>query len=245
MRTEEFIEKVSQESKDNARFEELKRGLPLGEDMGGNIVLAQKRLKPIVVRNTCVTGVGKTNFIRRLLITLSCLFDGDEACFFVLSPHTEYGELLRLSGGNFVVPYIRNKDDLALATAGLKELLTIQQNNAGRPRVILVLDGLDTLPDCNANGDLGEYSSFFELCMRNPDVDVICGADLAKSIFAGFPGPFLGMGNCLVTMREPGKADVTYVGNDSSLSLPMPIVYPSEPTVMESIIFLTALPSNE
>ena len=43
MRTEEFIEKVSQESKDNARFEELKRGLPLGEDMGGNIVLAQKR----------------------------------------------------------------------------------------------------------------------------------------------------------------------------------------------------------
>ena len=79
MRTEEFIEKVSQESKDNARFEELKRGLPLGEDMGGNIVLAQKRLKPIMVRNTCVTGVGKTNFIRRLLITLSCLFDGDEA----------------------------------------------------------------------------------------------------------------------------------------------------------------------
>ena len=244
MRTEELIRKISQESKDNARFEELKTGLPLGEDMGGNVVLAQKRVKPMTVRNTCVTGKGKTSFIRRLLITLSCLYDRDEACFFVISPHVEYGELLRLSAGDFTVPYIKSREDVELAKRTLKELVRIRESNVGCPRLFLVLDGLDELSDCNKSGNLEEYSSIFELFMRMSDVDVICGADLAKSIFAGFPGTFLGAGNCLVTTGEEGKADVTYVGDDTSLSLPLPIVYPSEPTVMESIIYLNALPAN-
>ena len=130
MRTEELIRKISQESKDNARFEELKTGLPLGDDMGGNVVLAQKRGKPMTVRNTCVTGKGKTSFIRRLLITLSCLYDRDEACFFVISPHVEYGELLRLSAGDFTVPYIRSREDVELAKRTLKELLRIRESNA-------------------------------------------------------------------------------------------------------------------
>ena len=244
MRTEEFIQAVSEQSKENERFEQLKTGLPLGKDMGGNIVLAQKRLKPLTVRNTCVTGVGRSNFLRRFLITLSCLYDRDEASFFVLSPHTDYGELLRLGSADFTVPYVRNKSDILLATETLKELLRMREDGKEYPRLFLVLDGLDELPDCNKNSDFEEYRNLFDLLMRKPNVDVICGVDLGRSIFSGYPGAFLGIGNCLVTTRESGKADVTYVNDDSSLTLPMPIVYPSSPTVMESIIYLNALPAD-
>ena len=71
MRTEEFIQKISKQAKDNARFEDLKKGIPLGEDMSGEVVLAQKSEQVYTVRNTCVTGSNKTQFIRRLLISLA------------------------------------------------------------------------------------------------------------------------------------------------------------------------------
>ena len=71
---------------------------------------------------------------------------------------------------------------------------------------------------------------------------MICGTDLMRSIFSGFPGAFVGVGNCLVSLREEGKADVTYVNDDASMSLPIPIHYPSAPLVMETIIYLNALP---
>jgi hypothetical protein len=244
MRTEEMIEKISKEAKDNVRFEELKMGVPLGINAAGEIVLAQKRLKPVTVRNTCVTGANKTQFIRRLLITLSCINIADEACFIVLSPNAEYGELLRLGSVDFTVPYIRTKADVAQAMATLKELLYMRETGGGYPHIFLVLDGLESLTDCNKNSDLEEYSAILDLFMRRTDVDVICGVDLGRSIFAGCPGTFLGKGNCLVTARESGKADVTYVNEDASLTLPMPITYANEPTVMESIIYLNALPVN-
>ena len=244
MRTEEFIASVSKLSKENEKFEELRKGIPIGEDVTGNIVLAQKREKVLTVRNVCVTGVGRTNFIRRLVITLACLYEKEEACFLVLSPHGEYGELLRLHNADVTAPYIRNKEDLNEAVDTLKELIRMRETGKGYPRLILVLDGLDSLEECNKNGDLQEYREIFELLMRKPNVQVITGADLMRSIFSGYPGAFLGVGNCLVTTREEGKADVTYVHDDSSLSLPIPIRYPSEPTVMESVIFLNALPTS-
>ena len=243
MRTEELIKAISGQSTDNDRFEELKSGMPIGQDMSGNLVLAQKRVKPFTVRNTCVTGVGKTNFIRRMLITLSCLYEREEASFFVLSTSTDYGELIRLSSADFTVPYMRTKEDLTQAVSTLKELIRMREYGKGYPHLFVVMDGLDELPDCNKNGDLEEYRDVFELLMRKPDVDIICGADLGKSIFAGFPGAFLGIGNCLVTTRESGKADVTYVNDDATLSLPIPGHYPSEPSVMETIIYLNALPT--
>ena len=118
----------------------------------------------------------------------------------------------------------------------------MREYGAGYPRLFVIVDGLDDLPDCNGNNDLTEYREIFDLLMRKSDVELISGVDLARSIFAGYPGAFLGIGNCLVTIREEGKADVTYVNDDSSMSLPAPITYPSEPTVMESIIYFNALP---
>ena len=113
MRTEEFIQLVSRETEENERFEELRKGLPIGVDEGGKILLAQKQEKTLTVRNTCVTGAGRTNYIRRLIMTTSCLYEKNEACFFILSPKLEYGDLLRLYSVDVTVPYIRDKKDLS------------------------------------------------------------------------------------------------------------------------------------
>ena len=244
MRTEELIQKISREAEDNARFEELRKGLPLGEDANGEIVLAQKSAQTYTVRNTCVTGSNKTQFIRRLLITLSCMHDAKDACFIVLSPHVEYGELLKLIGCDFTIPYIRKKESLIPVMKTLKELIFMRENGTGYPRLFLVLDGLETLETGKKSMDLAEYSAILEMFMRMPNVEMICGMDLGRSIFAGCPGTFLGRGNCLVTARENGKADVTYVNDDTSLTTPLTITYPSDPTVMESIIYLNSLPTN-
>ena len=243
MRTEEFIQKISQQAEDNARFEEVRKGIPLGENASGEIVLAQKGAQPYTVRNTCVTGSNKTPYLRRLLISLASLYEAKDACFIVLSPHVEYGELLRLKSMDVTVPYIHTKADLDLAVATIKELLSQREEGAGYPHLFIVLDGLEELEGCNRNGDLEEYRDVFELFTRREDVDMICGAELMRSIFSGFPGAFVGVGNCLISLREEGKADVTYVNDDASMSLPIPIHYPSEPPVMETIIYLNALPT--
>lgn len=244
MKMDEFITSLSALSENDEKFEELRRGLPLGVDVVGNVVLSQKRERPLTVRHTCVTGVGRSGYIRRMLIAASCLYEKSEICFFVISPRTEYGELLRLRSIDITVPYINTKSDLGLAVDTIKELLRQREYGSGYPRLIIVLDSLEELPDCNVNGDLEEYREIFDLFARRADVDVITGADLMKSIFSGYPGAFVGVGNCIVSLREEGKADVTYVDDDASLSLPTPMHYPAEPSITETVIFLNSLPKN-
>ncbi len=244
MRSDAFMSAISAQSGEDEQFEKLKKGLPLGEDTVGNILISQKREKPLTVRNTCVTGVCRGEFIRRLLLTVSCLYEKSEACFFILSPKTEYGELLRLRSMDVTVPYISTQSDLRMAVETIKELLRQRDFGRGYPHLFLVLDGLEELPDCNRNGDLEEYRKIFDFFTRRTDVDIICGADLMRSIFSGYPGAFVGVGNCLVTIRESGKADVTYVGDDASLSLPIPMRYPNEPSLTETIISFNALSAS-
>ncbi|MBQ9714234.1 MAG: hypothetical protein IJV83_02815 [Clostridia bacterium] len=245
MDMESFITSISTASEDEKKLEELRTGLPLGTDVVGNIVLSQKRERPLTVRHTCVTGGSRSGFIRRFLIAVSCLYQREEACFFVLSPRTEYGELLRLKNMDVTVPYILSKSDLSLAIGTVKELLMQRESGKGYPHLFLILDGLESLDGCNANGDLEEYRDIFDLFTRRSDVDVITGVDLMKSIFSGYPGAFVGVGNCLVSLREEGKADVTYVGDDGALCLPVPIRYPARPSVTETVIFLNSLPKAE
>ena len=245
MRMDEYIKRISELSEQDEKFEELRKGLPLGVDVSGNILLSQKRERPLSIRHTGVTGVGRTTYIRRLLISIACLYEKNEACFLVLSPKNEYGELLRLRSVDVTVPYIRSKADLALAVDTLKELIRQREYGGGYPHLFVVLDGLENLDGCNVNGDLAEYQEIFDLFHRRNDVDVISGSDLMKSIFSGYPGAFVGAGNCLVSLREEGKGDVTYVDEDGSLSLPMPIHYPSSPSITETVIFLNSLPKTE
>ncbi|MBE5747902.1 MAG: hypothetical protein E7352_07005 [Clostridiales bacterium] len=245
MNMEEYVASLANLCADETKLKELRKGLPLGRDVVENIVLAQKRERPLTVRHTCVTGGQRSNFICRMLLTISRLYTREEACFLIISPKTEYGELMRANAMDVAVPYIFTKEDLALAVATVKELLSQRQTGRGYPRLFLVLDGLERIDGCNVNGDLEEYREIFDLFKRNADVDVITGVDLMKSIFSGYPGAFVGVGNCLVSLREEGKADVTYVNEEGGLSLPTPISYPAQPSITETVIFLNSLSKAE
>lgn len=240
MRAEEFITFLVEKASNEEKRSVLKAGLPLGLDATGEAVLSQTLEHSFTPNHTCVTGANRTKFIKRFLITLSCLYEKSEANFLVLSPRTEYGELLRLQRMDVTVPYVRTKVDLENAKACVRELTLDYARGVGYPKLFLVLDGLEELQGANGSGDLDEYREFFDMLAREKNVAIISGVELMKSIFSGNPGVFVGVGNCLVTTREEGRVDVTYVGEDSSLSMPVALQYPSAPSVLESIIYLNA-----
>ncbi len=241
MHSEEFISSLSTLAMDDEKFEQMRKNIPLGVDSVGNIAYARRGENPYSSRHTCATGNGKGSFLRRLLITLSCLYEKGEICFFVLSPNLEYGELLRMKSMDLTLPYIRAKSDLDEAIETLKELLRIREFGKGYPRLIVVLDGIENVEGCNRNGDLEEYRALLDLLARKENVDVFTGVDLTKSIFSGYPGAFVGVGNCLVATRESGKADVTYVQEDASLTLPSPLTYPDAPSLTETVLFFNSV----
>ncbi len=241
MRSQEFISSLTTLCEREEDLQRLRLGVPLGRDAADTLVLSQKREKPFMIRHTCVTGVKRTSFIKRTLLTLSCLYEKEEANFFIVSPRKEYGELLRLLNADITLPYVREKADVEACFGCVKELISLHERERGCPRLILVLDGLEEIEGCNKNGDLEEYRDFFDVIARKNNVEVISGVELMKSIFSGYPGAFVGVGNALITTIEEGKADVTYVGDDSSLSMPTPIRFPVAPSVTETVISLNAL----
>ena len=245
MRTEEYASALSERIKNEEGLLSLRAGTPLGVDSLGEIVFSQTAPHPFTVRCTCVTGLRRTSFIRRTIVALSCLYDKSEANFLVVSPRQEYGELLRLRSLDITVPFVRNIEDLQNAFACVKEIVDSFSRMQGQPKLFLVLDGLEEISGCNLNGDLEEYRNFFEMSARCKNIEIICGAELMKSIFSGNPGVFVGVGNSIVTTREDGVADLTYVRDDSSLSTPTAMRYPDSPSIIESIIYLNALPTKK
>ncbi len=241
MRSDEFVASISAQADEDEKFTAMQKNIPLGVDAAGNIAYARRDIPLFFSRHTCVTGGGRTVFIRRLLITLSCLYERGEICFFVLSPKADYGELLRMKNMELTLPYIRDKADFERSVDTLKELVRQRDYGRGYPRLVLVLDGIESLENCNRNEDLEEYRAVIEVLSRREDVDIITGVDLTKSIFSGYPGAFVGVGNCLVATRELGKADVTYVQDDASLTMPMPITYPSAPSITETVLFFNSV----
>ncbi len=244
MRTDEFVASLSAQAGEDEKFALMQKNIPLGVDSIGNVVYARTNEPLFFSRHTCVTGNGRTGFLRRLLITLACLHDKRDICFFVLSSHEEYGELLRMKTMDITLPYIRGKEDFLRAVETLKELLRLREYGRGYPRLVVVLDGIDRLEGCNRNGDLEEYRTVIELLSRRKDVDIFSGVDLTKSIFGGYPGAFVGIGNCLVATQELGKADVTYVQGDASLSMPLLIHYPSAPSITETVVYFNSIENS-
>ncbi len=240
MREEEFIALTLEKATTEEALAQLRKGVPLGLDAVGDLALSQTREHTYTCEHTCVTGSRRSVFIRRLLCLLSCLYDASAANVLVLSPRAEYGELLRLHGADITVPYVRSKEDLQPCKACLKELLSQYASGGTYPKLFLVLDALEELPACNDGGILEEYRAILEMVAREKNVHVISGVDLMKSIFSGNPGVFVGVGNCLVTTREEDRADVTYVKDDMSLSVPVAISYPDAPSLTETIIYLNA-----
>ena len=242
MHVQEFITILKERAAQQNDAFPIREGTPLGIDAGANVVFSQTEKSPLTMRHTCVTGTRKTEFIKRLILTLSYLYGKSEANFLILSPRLDYGELMRLSCADVTVPFVRSKTDLQAALQTVGELLSMYAlGGKGYPKLFLVMDGLEEIDGCNENSDLEEYFTFFEKVARNKNVEFITGAELMKSIFSGYPGAFVGVGNCLITTREEGKADVTYVGDDSTLSLPTVMEYPASPSVMETIITRNAL----
>ncbi len=243
MRIEEWIALLP--TGDGEEKEKEKKAVPLGVDSVGNIVYARREEGLFFSRHTCVTGNGKSNFLRRLLLSLAHIYPKEKICFLVLSPYAEYGELLRMRSMSLTLPYIRTKEDLSPVVDTLKELLRQRDSGKGYPRLAVVMDGVEELEGCNRNGDLEEQRALIDLLARREDVDVFTGVDLTKSIFSGYPGAFVGVGNCLVATRELGKADVTYAQGDASLTLPLPVSYPSSPSITETVVYLNSLSKKE
>lgn len=235
MRTEEFISALLY--KTNNGFPEIREKLPLGVKEDGSILFSRERAedKPYGVNHTCVTGIGATAYIKRLIVVLSALYKQGEAQFLILSPKTDYAELLRLQNADITLPYIRSMQDIENAKQAYIELLKADEKSA---KLFLVLDGLETL-DTAQTGDLSVYRDFLDLSVRK-SAEVITGADLIKSIFSGFPGAFVGVGNCLLTTDGKSQADATFVAPDSSMALPVSITIPTEPSIAETVLFLNA-----
>ena len=173
-------------------------------------------------------------------MTLACVYDRSEAAFLILSPRAEYGELLRLKNADVTVPYLRSTADYLAALGTVEELVRMRGLKAGCPRLFVVLDGLEELPDGSKNGMLEPYKACFDAAGTS-GTEIITGVDLLKSIFSGYPGAFVGIGNCLVTPKKEGKADVTFVNADSSLTLPKEFSFPDSPSFSETIDFFNAL----
>jgi hypothetical protein len=152
----------------------------------------------------------------------------------VLSPDVEYARLLSLQGADVNVPYVRGKEDIDSGLAVLKSLVAMRKDNGAEkyPRLLVVLDGLEEVD--GDDGQLKVYQPFLETTVKT-GITVITGVDLLKSIYSGYPGAFVDVGNCLVTADGVGKTDVTFVGEDAALSLPTALNYPSEPTLEETI----------
>ncbi len=241
MTSKEFVALLSAQADEDEKFSTMQKNIPLGVDASGRIAYARREETLSFSRHTCVTGGGRSAFIRRLLITLACLYEREELCVFVLSPAPEYGELLRMRDMEITLPYIREKSDFERGVDTLRTLLRMREEGKGYPRLLVVLDGIESLEDCNRNHDLEEYRTVMELLSRRKDVDLISGVELTKSIFSGYPGAFVGVGNCLIATRELGNADVTYVQEDTSLTMPMPIHYPCAPSLTETILFFNSV----
>ncbi len=236
MKTEEFISALSNiKMDDGARFERLRAGLPLGVDEAGEIVLARTDSKNGRANHLCVTGLKRTEFIKRLLLTLVRVYEKNELCVLLLSPDFAYSDLLTLQTADITAPYIRSQADLDSALLILDELVRMRKENGIQkyPRLFVVLDGLEKLVK-DENGLLDCYKPFLEKTLGT-GVEIITGVDLLQSIFSGYPGAFVGIGNCLVTADGEDKTDVTFVKEDSSLSLPTSLDYPCEPSVEELV----------
>ena len=239
MKTEEFLTRIRGENRiDPGRVNQLRACLPLGEYSDGEYVLSHREYDIARYHHTCVTGAMRAEFISRLLLTLTGLYTKSEAIFIIVSPNMQYGQLMKLAGADVTVPFVNNDRDVAQVLESVRALAAMRKaKSADKPtsaKTFLVLDGLELLEPEDKRSGLDCYRAFFE-AVGTSGIEVITGVDLAKTIFAGYPAAFVGIGNCLVTPSVGGEMDVTYVDIDGMMTLPKKCNYPSLPTLTECI----------
>lgn len=235
MKTEEFVARIKGESRvDPKKFEQLRDCIPLGEYSDGEYVLSHREYDLARYHHTCVTGAMRAEFISRLILTLTGLYEKSKAIFCIVSPNLYYGQFMKLAKSDVTVPFVTSLRDVPPILEAVKTLAEQRKDKTSAAKTFLVLDGLELLEPEDKRSTLDCYRPFFE-AVGTSGIEIITGVDLAKTIFAGYPAAFVGIGNCLVAPAVGGEMDVTYVGIDGSMTLPKKCAYPSLPTVGESI----------
>ncbi len=237
MTTEEFFKELANVANTNPFiFDDLKTRVPLGIDNENRVIAAGQRES--VCTHVCVTGVGRTEYIRRLALCLAGCYDQGQINFLIASPKREYAELLKLTRANVIAPLIDGLDGVWKALDFAREQANLRLNGGAEKygKLVFVLDGLETL----ASGSFDGYLPFFNLA-HACGVDVITGVDLLGGVFEERPQDFVGGENCLVTVTNAGKADVVYTQKNGSLTLPVAFFYPSEPSFADSLAFVNDL----
>ena len=235
MRTEDFLARIKgEEQNDPEKTKSLRACLPLGEYSDGEYVLSHREYDIERYHHTCVTGAMRAEFISRLLLTLTGLYAKGEALFLIVSPNMHYGQLMKVMNADVTVPFVTSTADLAPILETVKSLAQMRQGKKSEAKTFLVLDGLEYLEPEDKRSGLDCYRAFFE-AVGTSVIEIITGVDLAKSIFAGYPAAFVGVGNCLVAPSVAGEMDVTYVAIDGTMTLPKKCTYPSMPTLSECI----------
>ena len=101
--------------------------LPLGWDSEGRALLSHTQNRQDRYYHTCVTGKEKTQFILNTVASLLSAYGEGQLSVLVLSPKSEYGNLLRLKGADVTVPYLRTEKQFEEMKA-----LALAQVNARR-----------------------------------------------------------------------------------------------------------------
>jgi hypothetical protein len=234
---EEWLQQLKTANEDSIS---LAKRVPLGLLDNGEIAFSQSREKPFNVRHTCVSGEHRTAYILSLLCTLNELYGTGRATFLIVSPKIEYGVLLN-RGLDITLPFVLKKADLTAIQTCVCEIVKAQEQIKNYPRLVLVLDGLESVEDCNAQKDFAEYRAFFELLARRENVDIITGVDLLGGVFEARPQDFIGAGHCLIAVSDNETADVVYSKKDGGLTLPISACYPSEPSIAEVLAYVNGL----
>ena len=236
MNTEEFFTALNNVAEsDGFAFDDLRARLPLGLDSENNTVVAGQR--EALFTHACVTGRGRTEFIRRLILTLASLYDRSKVNFVVISPKRDYAELLRLNRANVVAPLIDTLDGVMKALEFARaQAIEKDKLGANYGKLFLVLDGLETL----SNGSFDCYLPFFNLAHAY-GVDIITGVDLLGSLFEDRPQDFIGVGQSLISVSSLDKADVVYAQKNGVLTLPISVRVPSEPSLAETLSYVNGL----
>ncbi len=217
---------------------EFCKAIPLGLGEDDAPIFAHTEVCPARYHHICVTGEKRGEYIRRFILSICKLYGQDKVSFLILSPDKAYGELLYLKDADITIPLINRYADCASALDTLREfvrMLAVEQENS--PKFFLILDGLEDIMGEGEKQTFECFKPFFDVVGAS-GIEIITGIDLEKSIFNSYPGAFVGHGNALVSTDVLGKADVTYVGIDSCLSLPLSISYPDTPSVSDCVFSL-------
>ncbi len=242
MKIQEYIQSLtllSEAAKENGM--DICKGIPLGFGDDGAPIFAHTEVNPTRYHHVCVTGKQRGAYIRRFILSLCKLYGQDNVSFLILSPDKTYGELLHVKDADITVPFIQYYGDCSSSLETLREL--IRMRTAGienYPKLFVVLDGLEDIASQDSDKQTFEcFKPFFDVVGAS-GVELITGVDLEKSIFSGYPGAFVGHGNALVSTDVLGKADVTYVGVDSCLSLPISVSYADTENIADCVFAVNA-----